>query len=93
MIRVIDFEAGAPPSPMHRTSTIDYGIVLEGEVVMLLPRGQEVHLKPGDIVVQRGTDHAWQNKSGRPARMAFVLLDGEFSAELAAKLSDMKLTP
>jgi len=93
VIRVVDFAEGGPPSPMHRTSTIDYGIVLEGEVILLLPGGREVQLKPGDIVVQRGTHHAWQNKSGRPARMVFVLLDGKFSEELRAKLSDMKLTP
>lgn len=93
VIRVVDFEAGGPPSPMHRTSTIDYGIVLEGELVMLLRNGQEVHLKPGDIVIQRGTDHAWQNRSSHPARMAFILLDGEISAELSAKLPDRKLTP
>lgn len=93
VFRVVDFEAGGPPSPMHRTSTIDYGIVLEGEVLMLLPGGQEVQLNSGDVVVQRGRDHAWQNRSGRPPRMVFVLLDGEFSAELAAKLARMKLTP
>ncbi|MGA8872461.1 MAG: hypothetical protein WB460_15040 [Candidatus Acidiferrales bacterium] len=57
------------------------------------PGGQEVQLKPGDIVVQRGTDHAWQNKSGHLARMAFILLGGEFGEELRAKLPDMKLTP
>ena len=93
VIRVVDFEGGGPPSPMHRTSTIDYGIVLEGEIVMLLPGEHEVQLKPGDIVVQRGTDHAWQNKSGHLARMAFILLGGEFGEELRAKLPDMKLTP
>lgn len=92
-IRVVDFEAGGQPSPMHRTSTVDYGIVLEGEVVMFLPGGKEVFLKSGDVVVQRGTEHAWQNRSGRFARMVFILLDGEFSEELRGKLPDMKLTP
>lgn len=92
VIRVVDFEAGGPASPMHRTSTIDYGIVLEGEIVMLLSGSQELQLKAGDIVVQRGTDHAWQNKSDHPACMAFVLLGGEFSEELRSKLPNMKLT-
>lgn len=92
VIRFIDFEANGPQSPMHRTRTIDYGIVLEGDMVMLLPGGVEVQLKTGDIVVQRGTDHAWQNRSNRIARMAFILLDGVFSEELRAKLPNMELT-
>jgi len=97
VIRIIDIypssAGGGQPSPMHRTRTIDYGIVLEGEISMLLPDGVEVSLKAGDIVIQRGTDHAWQNQSDRVARMAFILLDGVFSDELRAKLPEMELTP
>ncbi|HEX6957781.1 MAG TPA: cupin domain-containing protein [Ferrovibrio sp.] len=66
---------------MHRTETVDYGIVLEGEIVLILDDA-EVPLKAGDVVVQRGTDHAWANRSDQPARMAFILLDGAFSPEL-----------
>jgi mannose-6-phosphate isomerase-like protein (cupin superfamily) len=58
---------------MHTTPTIDYGIVLEGEIGLELDGG-EVILHAGDIVVQRATRHAWRNRSGHPARMAFVLI-------------------
>lgn len=68
---------------MHRTETLDYGIVTEGEVWLVLDR-EEVHLKRGDVVVQRGTNHAWSNRTEQMARMVFILLDGRYSAELAA---------
>jgi oxalate decarboxylase/phosphoglucose isomerase-like protein (cupin superfamily) len=70
---------------MHRTETIDYAVVLEGEIVMLLD-DQDVHLKAGDVVVQRGTNHAWSNRSDKPCKMLYVLIDGEFDEELEAKL-------
>ena len=85
LIRVIEFapaSEGGRRSPMHRTRTIDYGIVLEGEIVLILS-DSEVSLRAGDVVIQRGTDHAWENRSGRPAKMAFVLIDAEFDDELA----------
>jgi quercetin dioxygenase-like cupin family protein len=62
-------------SPMHRTRTVDYGIVLDGEVVLVLDDGETV-LRAGDVVVQRGTNHRWENRSGTPARVAFILIDG-----------------
>ncbi|MGX1186437.1 mannose-6-phosphate isomerase-like protein (cupin superfamily) [Pseudomonas sp. F-14 TE3623] len=68
---------------MHRTETLDYGIVTEGEVWLVLDQ-EEVHLKRGDIVVQRGTNHAWSNRTEHPARMVFILLDGRYSDELTA---------
>lgn len=67
---------------MHRTQSIDYGIVLEGEIVLLLD-DDEVTLEAGDVVVQRGTIHAWANRSDRPTRILFVLTDGKFDPELA----------
>lgn len=70
---------------MHRTRSIDYGIVLEGEIYMILDDG-EVLLRAGDIVVQRGTDHAWENRSDKLTRMAFILVAGEFTEELRAIL-------
>ena len=76
---------GARHPLMHRTETLDYAVVLEGEITMLLD-DSEVHLKAGDVVVQRGTNHAWSNRSGKPVRMLYVLIDGEFDDELAAKL-------
>jgi mannose-6-phosphate isomerase-like protein (cupin superfamily) len=59
---------------MHTTKTIDYGIILSGEIYLELDEG-EVHLLPGDIVVQRGTRHAWRNRSSLPCEVAFVLID------------------
>jgi hypothetical protein len=67
---------------MHRTETIDYGIVLEGEVVLILDEG-ETTVRAGDIVVQRGTNHGWSNRSDRPCRIAFILIDGKFDPDLA----------
>ena len=58
----------------HRTRSIDYAIVLEGEIDMLLD-DTEVHCKAGDILVQQGTNHAWVNNSGKPCRICFVLID------------------
>lgn len=60
---------------MHRTRTLDYGIVLAGRVKLLVDNG-EVELKPYDVVIQRGTNHAWVNSWPEPALMAFVLIDG-----------------
>ncbi len=63
---------------MHRTETVDYGIVLIGEVWLVVDEG-ETRLRPGDVVVQRGTNHAWSNRTDTTARMAFVLVDGIFA--------------
>ena len=70
---------------MHRTETVDYAVVLEGEVVMVLD-DDEVHLKAGDVVIQRGTNHAWSNRSNKPVKMLYVLIDGEFDEDLKTKL-------
>jgi quercetin dioxygenase-like cupin family protein len=85
IIRFVDLQPGAA-SPMHRTETVDYGIVLDGEVHLVLGDGSATQLHRGDVVVQRGTDHAWENRTDEVARMAFVLVDGEFSEELKARL-------
>jgi quercetin dioxygenase-like cupin family protein len=90
-IRIIEFAPGMV-SPMHRTRTLDYGIVLTGEMAMLLS-DQEVVVRAGDVVVQRGTDHAWANRSALPARMAFVLIDASFDADLAPLLAGRDVTP
>jgi quercetin dioxygenase-like cupin family protein len=68
-------------SPMHRTETVDYGIVLNGSVVLVLD-GTERTLTPGDVVIQRGTDHAWENRGDAEARVVFVLVDGAFAQPL-----------
>ena len=66
---------GARHPFMHRTDTVDYAIVLEGEIDMMLDE-QDVHLKAGDVVIQRGTNHAWANRYDKLCRIAFILIDG-----------------
>jgi hypothetical protein len=60
----------------HRTRSIDYAIVLDGEIDMLMD-DTEIHVKAGDVLVQQGTNHAWVNNSGRICRVAFVLIDAK----------------
>ena len=71
------FKPDAPHPLMHRTETIDYGIVLEGEVTLIMDEGETV-VRAGDIVIQRGTNHGWANRSGRHCRIAFILIDGRY---------------
>jgi quercetin dioxygenase-like cupin family protein len=70
---VIDFPPGNDPH-MHRTETVDYVIVIEGEIEMDMDNST-VKLKQGDVMIQRGTNHAWANRGDKPARLAFVLVD------------------
>lgn len=79
-------KADSPHPLMHRTESVDYGIVIEGEMTLVLD-DSEVLLKPGSVVVQRGTNHAWANRSGRPCRMLFVLVDGQYEPSIAAALA------
>jgi quercetin dioxygenase-like cupin family protein len=72
---VIDFPPNSVPH-MHRTETIDYVIVIEGEIEMDMD-DSTVKLKQGDVMIQRGTNHAWANRSDKRARVAFVLIDAE----------------
>jgi mannose-6-phosphate isomerase-like protein (cupin superfamily) len=69
---------GLPPRHplMHRTRTIDYAIILEGEIDMLLD-DSEIHLKAGDVLIQQGTNHAWINRGASVCRIAFVLIDAK----------------
>ncbi len=62
--------------PMHRTETIDYVIVIAGELEMQMD-DSTVKLKAGDVLVQRGTNHAWINRGTEPARVAFILIDAK----------------
>jgi quercetin dioxygenase-like cupin family protein len=89
-VRFTEMAPGAE-SPMHRTETLDVGVVLEGETWLLLDDGSETRLGVGDAVVQRGTNHAWANRSDRPVRMVFVLIDGTITDELRSKLGDLEL--
>jgi hypothetical protein len=68
-------ECFEPESPgMHTTDTIDYGIVLSGEIWLELDDGVTEHVRQGDVVIQNGTRHAWRNKGEHEAVMAFVLV-------------------
>jgi mannose-6-phosphate isomerase-like protein (cupin superfamily) len=73
---------------MHRTESLDYAVVLEGEITMLLD-DQDILLKAGDIVIQRGTNHAWSNRSGKPVRMLYILIDGKFDPALEAQFGNV----
>jgi mannose-6-phosphate isomerase-like protein (cupin superfamily) len=78
ILRLLEIEPDPPGydprSGVHTTSTIDHLVVLSGEVVCLLDSG-EVILGPGDVLVQRGTRHAWSNRGSVPCRMLAVLID------------------
>lgn len=78
---------GSPHPLMHRTESIDYGILISGEIVLVLDT-EEVVLKPGSVVIQRGTNHAWANRTSETARMLFVLIDGQYEPALAASLKN-----
>ena len=67
-------QGGARHHGMHCTKSVDYAVVLEGEIDMLLD-DSEVHLEAGDVLVQQGTNHAWVNRGTKPCRIAFVLVD------------------
>jgi quercetin dioxygenase-like cupin family protein len=68
--------AGARHPGMHETDTIDYAIVLFGEIYALVDEGETL-MKAGDVLIHRGTSHAWDNRSDKPARVLFVLVDAE----------------
>lgn len=77
VFRVIEFMPGNAPR-LHRTDSIDYAVVISGEIDMHLePGGDEVHLKAGDVLVQRGTIHNWVNRGEKPCTIAFVLIDAK----------------
>jgi len=61
---------------MHKTSTVDYALVLDGEIWALMDEGETL-LKAGDCLIQRGTNHAWSNRTDRPCRVAFILVNAD----------------
>ena len=69
-----DRREGAHPG-MHRTDTVDYAILLEGEIWAVMDEGETL-MRAGDVLIQRGTNHAWANRSDKTARIAFILMDG-----------------
>jgi len=75
VFRVVEFGPGVAPRN-HRTDSIDYAVVLSGEIDMELT-DSVVHLKAGDVLVQRGTIHNWVNPATQPCVIAFVLIDAK----------------
>ncbi|HEY9532803.1 MAG TPA: cupin domain-containing protein [Burkholderiales bacterium] len=69
-----DKRPGVHPG-MHRTETVDYAIVLEGEIYAVMDESETL-MRTGDVLIQRGTNHAWANRSSKTARIAFVLISG-----------------
>lgn len=82
-------QTNSPHPLMHRTQSVDYGIVISGELTLILDEGEAL-LKAGSVVIQRGTNHAWANRSGAVCRMLFVLIDGEYDPAIAASLGVAK---
>jgi quercetin dioxygenase-like cupin family protein len=82
VFRVVEYAPGVAPRN-HRTQSIDYAVVMSGEIDMALD-DTEVHLKAGDVLVQRGTIHNWENRGSEPCRIAFVLI-GAQPLEVAGK--------
>ncbi len=74
--KAIDRSSGAKHAGMHKTQSVDYAFVLDGEIWAVMDKG-EVLMRAGDMLVQRGTNHAWSNRSDRPALVGFVLIDAK----------------
>jgi hypothetical protein len=76
IFRVLELPPGCP-AHMHKTETVDYVIMLEGECDMILDDGAEVHMNQGDMMVQNATYHGWTNRSSKPCKIVFVLMDAK----------------
>ncbi len=87
IFRVVEYAPGVTPR-LHRTLTVDYAVVMAGEIDMVLDGGKIVHLKQGDCLVQRGTVHDWVNNGAIPCVIAFVLV-----AAQPVKVADRALGP
>jgi quercetin dioxygenase-like cupin family protein len=74
VIRIVDMLPGKE-SPMHRTNSIDYGIILKGEIELELEDGAKRTVREGGIIIQRGTNHLWRNVTNEPTRIAFILIE------------------
>jgi len=76
VFRVVSFGPGNPDMN-HRTDSVDYAVVMSGEIDMELDDGASVHLKAGDVLVQRGTIHNWKNRGTEPCLIAFILISAK----------------
>ncbi|HTH99078.1 MAG TPA: cupin domain-containing protein [Stellaceae bacterium] len=85
VFRLVEYQPGVLPRN-HRTDSIDYAIVISGEIHMELDKGEVVALKAGDVLVQRGTIHNWENRGGVPCVIAFVLIDAPAAKVAGAEM-------
>ncbi|KAJ7698270.1 hypothetical protein B0H17DRAFT_927445 [Mycena rosella] len=92
VFRVFEFSPGTV-SPVHRTVSLDYGIVAKGSIVLELDGGERVALNEGDTVVQRGAMHSWRNESTEWARIYFVVLGASFNAAAGHLIIDLPPEP
>lgn len=89
VIRIVDMLPGAE-SPMHRTNSIDYGIVISGAIELELDSGEKKTVGPGGVIVQRGTNHLWRNPGDQPCRIAFVLIEAPAYLHNGVPLDELK---
>jgi quercetin dioxygenase-like cupin family protein len=89
VVRIVDMLPGKE-SPMHRTNSIDYGIVLNGEIELELDDGATRTVREGGIVIQRGTNHLWRNVTDKPCRIAFILIEAPAYLHNGAPLPEHK---
>jgi quercetin dioxygenase-like cupin family protein len=89
VIRIVDMLPGKE-SPMHRTNSIDYGIVMEGEIELELEDGAKRTVRQGGIIIQRGTNHLWRNTSDKVTRIAFILIEAPAYLHNGQPLDQMK---
>ena len=89
VIRIVDMLPGGE-SPMHRTNSIDYGIVMKGEIELELEDGRKKTVREGGIIIQRGTNHLWRNTSGSVTRIAFILIEAPAYLHNGAPLTEHK---
>ncbi len=89
VIRVVDMLPGKQ-SPVHRTNSIDYGIVLKGEIELELEDGAKRTVREGGIIIQRGTNHLWRNVTSEPTRIAFILIEAPAYLHDGKALEELK---
>lgn len=85
-VEALTVKPDSPHPMMHRSEAVDYGIVIEGEMTLVLD-DSEVLLTPGSVVVQRGTNHAWANRSEKLCRMLYIQINGQYEPSIAAALA------
>ncbi|MEO9303152.1 cupin domain-containing protein [Acinetobacter pittii] len=80
----------SPHPLMHRTESVDYGIVMQGTITLVLDQ-EEIEISQGGVIVQRGTNHAWANKTNEVCRLAFILIDAEYEPALKEQLDNSSI--